>query len=73
MLHATFRRTSFLLALALAVLNPPLHAAESGRILIVVSGAGLKHQAILTERLFTLPSDHFIEGSSRLVGMGSGQ
>lgn len=40
MLLATFRRTGCLLALALAVFSPPLHASESGKILIVVSGEG---------------------------------
>jgi putative intracellular protease/amidase len=40
MLSATFRRTGCLLALAVAVFAPPLHAAGSDTILIVVSGEG---------------------------------
>jgi putative intracellular protease/amidase len=40
MLSATFRRTGCLLVLAVAVFAPPLHAAGSDTILIVVSGEG---------------------------------
>src|SRR5687768_8613048 len=40
MLLATFRRTGCLLVLALAGFTLPVHAAEPGRILIVVSGEG---------------------------------